>query len=106
MINDEIIPEADDEHKPPSQYDCNTEQTPDMFDSHFNMEVALPIGLYSELFHAKVKRLAVDHDGKPIGVENPNPVTDKRLYEVEYLDGTVETLDANVIAENILYQVD
>ena len=34
MINDKIIPEADDEHKPHSQYGQNTEQTPEMFDSY------------------------------------------------------------------------
>ena len=48
----------------------------------------------------------VDHDGKPIGVETPNSVTKTRLYAVEYLYGAVETLDANIIAENILSQID
>ena len=48
----------------------------------------------------------MDCNGKPVGVETPNPVTDTWLYEVEYLDRTVETLAANVIAENILSQVD
>ena len=64
------------------------------------MEVALPRGLYGELFHSKSNRRVVNCDGKPISVENPNPVTNARLYEVKYLDGTVETLDENVIAEN------
>ena len=50
MINDKIIPEADDEHKPPSQYGQNTEQTPEMFDSYVDKEFALPRGLDSELF--------------------------------------------------------
>ena len=31
---------------------------------------------------------------------------DKSLYEVEYPDGTTEQLAANIIAENILSQVD
>jgi hypothetical protein len=31
---------------------------------------------------------------------------DSRLYEVEYIDGHVEELTANVIAENLIAQVD
>ena len=41
-----------------------------------------------------------------MGVGTSNPITDKSLYEVEYLDGTVETLASNVISENLLSQVD
>ena len=35
-----------------------------------------------------------------------NPITDTRLYDVELEDGTVETIAANIIAENLLSQVD
>ena len=31
---------------------------------------------------------------------------DSREYEVEYLDGYTETISANIIAENLLSQVD
>ena len=41
-----------------------------------------------------------------VWVETYNPITDTRLYDVEYLDGTIVTLAANVIADNILSQVD
>ena len=58
------------------------------------------------LLHAKVKRRAVDRDGKPLGVASSNPITDTRLYEIEYADGSAEVVPANVIAENILSQVD
>ena len=37
---------------------------------------------------------------------NYNVIHDKYLYEVEYPDGTTEQLAANIIAENMLSQVD
>ena len=58
------------------------------------------------LHHARVKRRAVDQDGRPIGRPSNNPLLDSRRYEVEYLDGTTEVLTANIIAENLLAQVD
>ena len=36
-INNEIIPEAENEHTPTSQEDRNTEQTTNMFDSYVDM---------------------------------------------------------------------
>ena len=36
-INNEIIPEAENEHTPTSQEDSNTEQTTNMFDSYVDM---------------------------------------------------------------------
>ena len=55
---------------------------------------------------ARVKRRAVDQDGWPIGIPSNNPLFDSRKYEVEYLDGMTEVLTANIIAENLLAQVD
>ena len=40
------------------------------------------------------------------GKSNKNPILDTRAYEVEYIDGTIEILPANIIAENILTQID
>ena len=48
----------------------------------------------------------MDCGGNPIVEETNNHITDTRLYEVEYIDGTIETLVANVIAKNIFLQVD
>ena len=70
------------------------------------MEIGLPRGEDNSLHHAKVKRRAIDVDGKPVGKANNNPLMDSREYEVEYLDGYTETLSANIIAENLLAQVD
>ena len=58
------------------------------------------------LHHVRVKKRAVDKDGKPIGRPSNNPLLDSRQYKIEYLDGTTEVLVANIIAENLLAQVD
>ena len=76
-----------------------------MFDSYINMEVVIPRGNDGELYHATVKQRAIDDDGKLLGVETFNPITDTRIYEVDYLAGTVENIAANVISENLLSQV-
>ena len=47
----------------------------------------------------------IDDDGKPLVVGTSTPITDKRLFAVDYLDGTVETLAANFIDYNLLSQV-
>ena len=74
-------------------------------DPYLNMEVGLPQG-ESGLIHAKVKRRAVDVEGNPVGIANDNPMLDTRRYEVEYHTGETEVLSANVIAENLIAQVD
>ena len=70
------------------------------------MEIGVPRGLDVKIYHAKIKRHSVDRDEIPFGVENFNPITDTRIYDVEYIDGTIKNLAANVIANNILSQVD
>ena len=75
-------------------------------DSYLGMKLGLPKGPDNELLHAKVKRRAVDVEGRPLGVANNNPILDTRQYEVEFLDGQVEILTANLIAENIIAQAD
>ena len=75
-------------------------------DPYVNMELAIMRDGGEEVQHAMVKRRAVDNDGKPIGVSNNRPFLDSRLYEVEFLDGTTEVIAANIIAENLLSQVD
>ena len=71
-----------------------------------DMEIGLPHGGDDALIYAKVKGRALDSEGDPIGEESLNPMTDTRLYEVEFVDGTIETVPANVIVENLLSQED
>ena len=93
VINDEDVPEADEDF------------TPDAFDYYLNMELALDRGgEYPEI--AKVTKRMKNADGLPVGKKNSNPILDTRMYEVEYLDGYKTSLAANVIAENLFAQVD
>ena len=46
------------------------------------------------------------YDGKSTSEDNYNFMHHKYLYKVEYPDGTTEQLTDNVIAENMLSQVD
>lgn len=76
--------------------------TPDPF---INMELGLPRAADDGLISATVKKRAVDVEGRPIGKPSKNPILDSRAYEVEFIDGQTEILTANVIAENVLSQV-
>ena len=40
------------------------------------------------------------------GTESTNPLVNTRAYEIEFIDGTTETLTANIIEGNLLAQVD
>ena len=73
---------------------------------YLGMELGLPRGPDDELQYATVKRIIKDNEGVPIGKESNNPLLDSRQFEVEYSDGYNEVLSANVIAENIIPQVD
>ena len=75
-------------------------------DAYVDMELGLPHGEDGSLMHAIVKRRKLDDDGNPIGPEITNPLVDMRAYENEFIDGTTETLTTNIIAENLLAQVD
>ena len=74
-------------------------------DPYLRMEVGMPRGADNELQHAIVKRRALDDNGKPYGTPHNNPLLDTRRYEVEYIDGSIEIMSANIIAENVLAQV-
>jgi hypothetical protein len=69
-----------------------------------NAEVILPKG--GILIPARVIGRKRDESGNPIGTANTNPILDTCLYDVQFLDGRVETYAANIIAENIYSQLD
>ena len=69
-----------------------------------NAELHLPSGESEQL--AKVVRRAVDKDGRLIGSFDKNPMLNTLVYEVQFPDGTLKHYSANIIAENILQQVD
>ena len=55
---------------------------------------------------AKVIRRNVDSDGKVIGDYNNIPTLKTILYDIQFPDDAIKTYSANLIAENILMQVD
>jgi hypothetical protein len=45
-------------------------------------------------------------DSEPIGRAHANPLFDTREYEIEFVEGTRDKYQANVIAKNMFAQVD
>ena len=58
-----------------------------------------------EKIMGKVRKRVI-YDETSTGEGNYNSMHDKSLYKVEYPDGTAEQLAANIIAENVMSQVD
>ena len=75
-------------------------------DAYFDMQLGLPRGQDDSLMHAIVKRSKLDEDGNPIRTESTNPLVDIRAYEITFIDGNTEILTSNIIAQNLLAQVD
>ena len=73
---------------------------------YVNMELGLPRKDYDRLMHAIVKRCKLNNEGKAVGNINNNPLIDTIPYEVEFIDGTNEVINANIIIENLLARVD
>ena len=90
----------------PQQDDVQVNDNKESF-NYVGMEVGLPRGSDDTLHFARVTKEVLDEEeGRPLGTSNNNPLLDGRMYEVQYLDNTTETLSANTIAENLMAQVD
>ena len=81
----------------PSPEEGTDDQTPESYDEYVTAQVLLPLDC--EAKKAIVVGRKCDHDGWPIGKQHANPLLNKRLCEVEFPA-------ANLIAENMLSQVD
>ena len=55
---------------------------------------------------ANVVQRTVGPDSKNIGSYDDNPALNSVIYDVEFPDGTIKEYAANVIADNMLSQVD
>lgn len=76
-----------------------------IYDTLINAELMLQNAGESQ--PARVTGRAVNpHDGNIHGTWNENPIMNTIMYDVEFPDGTVKEYAANIIAENILSQVD
>ena len=96
-VSDGEIPEADDTF------------TPDTFeDVYVNKEVAIQrgAGVEDDVQYGRVTKRMRDANGIPIGKASDNPRIDTREYEVEFQDGHLESLSANLIAQNLYSQID
>eukprot|EP00804_Cyclotella_cryptica_P009101 CCRYP_003177-RA/>CCRYP_003177-RA protein AED:0.23 eAED:0.23 QI:0/0/0/1/1/1/2/0/629 len=96
----------DDDHdgRIPDPPDEELDATPEIGDNYVNTEVMLPRG--DHMARGKVIRRKRDAEGNPIGRANNNPILDTRQYEVQFADGEVTELTANVIAEVMFAQCD
>ena len=74
------------------------------YDRTINAEVALQ--LEEAVTTGKVTPRALGPDGQVAGTYDDNPFLNTIIYEVEFPDGKVKDYAANVIAENMLTQVD
>ena len=60
----------------------------------------------SALQHPRFKWRVVKKGGKPLIVPTKNPILDTRQYEVKLVDGRIGVIILNIIADNLLNQVD
>jgi hypothetical protein len=94
VFNDESVPEADN-------------YTPDSInDQYLNLEIAFPADPEGEARLGRVVKRARGEAGLPVGRAHEEPRLDTRLNEVEYLNGSRDALSANIIAENVVAQLD
>ena len=71
-----------------------------MYDNYVNTEMTLDQEGDRPEF-ARVKKRPKETNGRPIGVANDNPILDSRMYEVEYRNGYVAEMAANLIDEKL-----
>ena len=74
------------------------------YDRLLNAEVQLQLG--EEYATGKVRIRALGPDGSTTRKYDNNPYLNSIMYEVEFIDGQVKEYRANIIAENMLAQVD
>ena len=79
------------------------EQQP-AFDKIINAEVMIQNG--DEMAMRKVARRSLNADGRMTGTYHDNPFLNPITYDVEFPNGQVKEYGANIIAENMLSQVD
>ena len=80
------------------------DEIPDL-DQFINAEVLLPQD-GEHMRAAQVIGRATDMNAQPVGEYNSNPILNTRVYDVMFPDGSIQQYGANIIAENILSQVD
>ena len=113
--NDEI----DDQHIEFQELDSNGEVVgvpefePKSPDDHVLAEASdefvnskVPLSFQGELKEGIIKRRKRTADGLLLGTKSDSPITDSRVYEVKFPDGTYQDYSANVIIESLYAHVD
>ena len=79
--------------------DVDTTNTTEFGNTDPYLGTELGLNIYEEegLQFERVKRRAVEEDGKPIGLTINNPIRYSQQYEIEYEDGNTDVLTANII---------
>ena len=79
------------------------DQQPD-YDKLINAEILLQLD--DKTVMGKVKGRSLGDDGKVVGSYDDNPILNSIIYDVEFPDRQVKEYAANILAENMLLQVD
>ena len=74
------------------------------YDTMINAEILLHHN--DKMQTGRVTQRAIGPDGVPVGRYDQNPRLNSLVYEVEFPDGQVKEYAANVLAENMLSQID
>ena len=82
--------------------ECKDEPTPITYDTYIGAEVVLPKG--NDMVSETVKLRVKDFEGQPIGRTDKIPILDTKLYNVEFSEGEIAELGANILAESMYAQ--
>jgi len=104
FTGDGLTSDADDEIPTPSLGVDVKLPTPKAVDNYVNASLMLPCS--NSLAHGTVIGRKRDARGNPIGNATANPIMDSRVYCVEFDDGDVCELTANVIAKSMYASCD
>ena len=96
--------EDDDGDGVPHAKECEGEPTPITYDTYIGAEVVLPKG--NDMVSGTFKSTVKDFEGQLIGKADKNPILYTRVYNVEFSDGEVAEMGANIIAECMYAQCD
>ena len=88
---------------------CNAQGEPmtdrSLTDLMIGIEVLMPLGEDGQRL-CKVLRKSVDAEGKSTGIYDDDPSLNTIIYDIEFPDGHIEQYGANLIAQNVIEQVE